>query len=287
MNPLASPTWQGALLLFAGALVLWEMWRGWRRGAVRALIHFSAFVLSGILGLMAGQATGFVVDKVFPGNGVLAGALVGSFVTLLILALVLFLGAVLFKRTAQQPSGMLRLIYGGGGAFFGLLTALVLLWGGITIIRTFGAAARMSLGGRPESSASPVAKALLTLQESLELGGPGKAAKAVDVVPQEVYDMVERIGKLTADRDAMMRFFDSPGMQDLMQNPKIAALLNDPSVVRAAEEKNLPALLGHPSLIAAAGDPALQKQLAGFDLQKALDYALPVPQSSPPHKKKP
>ncbi|MEI6280013.1 MAG: CvpA family protein [Verrucomicrobiae bacterium] len=284
---LASPFWQGMIFLFAALLLLWEIWGGWRRGVIRSAIHFSAFVFSGILGILAGQATAFVVEKVLPGYGFLSGLLAGSLVTLVVLALALLLGAILFKRTEHQPSGLVRMLYGAGGAFFGLLTGLVLVWGGITLIRTFGVAAQVAMAGRPGKSDSPLAKAMLTLKESLELGPAGKVVESVDVLPPEIYGMIVRVGKLTSDREAMVRFLDYPGAQEILRNPRMAALLNNPAVARAAEQKNFLFLMRNRELFEAVQDPALQKQLSEFNLQKALDYAFPAAQASPAPKKIP
>lgn len=283
----ASPSWQGAIFLGALLFLLWEIWSGWRRGVVRSGIHFCAFVLSGFLGILAGQASAFVVEKMLPGYGFFAGALVGSVVTLVVLALALVLGAVLFKRTGQQSSGVVRLFYGTGGAFFGLLTGLFLLWGGITIIRTFGVVAQTAMGNRPPAQAPPVAQAMIKLKDSLELGPAGKMVESVDVVPPDIYEMITRIGKMTSDQEAMMRFLDYPGMQEILQHPRVAALLNDPSVLLAAQERNFLALMQNKTLLEAVNDPSLQKKLAGLDLQKALDYAFPKPQASPSSEKKP
>lgn len=282
----ASPAWQGVLFFAAFLFLLWEIWTGWRKGVVRSAINFCAFVFSGLLGILAGQATAFVVEKVFRGWGFLAGAFVGSMVTLGVLGLLLLLGAILFKRTGQQPSSMIRLLYGFGGAFFGLLTGLVLIWGGITIIRTFGIAAQTAIGNRPPAEAPAVAKALITLKDSLELGPAGKVVESVDAVPPGVYEIITRIGKLTSDPEAMMRFLDYPGVQEIIQHPRVAALMNDPDVVGDARSKNFLGLMQSRALLDAVNDPSLQKKLSALDLQKALDYAFPKPQTSPtPHKK--
>jgi len=281
-----SPLWQGILIFAAFLFLIWELWNGWRRGVIRSGINFCAFVFSGFLGILAGQATAFVVEKILPGYGFLAGALAGSIVTLVVLCLSLFLGAVLFKRTGQQPSSMLRLLYGAGGAFFGLLTGLVLIWGGITIIRTFGIVAETTAGNRSPSEMSLPARTMVMLKDSLELGPAGKIAESVDVIPPEIYETLSRIGKLTSDQEAMMRFLDYPGVQDIMQDPRVAALLKDPDVVRDAQDRNILRLMQSRGLLEAVNDPSLQKKLSGLDLQKALDYAFPVPQASPtPHKK--
>lgn len=282
----ASPFWQGILFFSAFVLLLWEVWSGWRRGVLRSAVYFSAFVFSGFLGILAGQATGFVVEKILPGFGFLGGAFFGSIVTLLVLGLAFFLGAILFKRTAQQPSGVVRFFYGAGGAFFGLLTSLLLIWGGITIIRAFGVLAQTAIGNRPMAEAPSVAKSLIVLKDSLELGPAGKIAESVDVIPPSVYEMVTRIGKLTTDQDAMMRFLDYPGIQEVLQNPNVADLMNDPDIVRAAQNRDFIRLLGSPELLKTVNDPSLQKKLVAVDLQKALDYAFPTPQASPsPHQK--
>ena len=282
-----SPVWQGALFFAAFLFLLWELWGGWRRGVVRSGINFCAFVFSGVLGLLAGQATWFVVEKALPGCGWMAGAFVGSIITLVVLCLSLFLGAVLFKRTAQQPSGVLRLLYGIGGSFFGLLTGLVILWGGITIIRASGMVAATAIRDRPLSEAPLVAKTLVTLKDSLELGPAGKAAEAVDAVPPGIYEMIDRIGKLTSDPSAMARLLDYPGMQEIMQHPRVAALLKDPEIARDAQERNILGLMQSRALLDAVNDPSLQKKLEGLDLQKALDSAFPGPKPSPAPKKKP
>ena len=284
---LGSPLWQGVLFFAALLFLLWELWSGWRRGIVRSGVNFCAFVFSGFLGVLAGQATGFVVEKVLPGYGLMAGAGVGSVVTLVVLGLTLFLGAVLFKRTGQQPSSVLRLLYGLGGSFFGLLTALVILWGGITIIRAFGAVAQTSMGGRSLSDVSSATKALVTLKDSLELGPAGKVAESVDVIPPGIYEMIGRVGTLTSDQAAMARFLDYPGMQEILQHPRVAALLKDPEVVRDAQDRNFLGLMRSKALLDAVNDPSLQKKLSVLDLQKALDFAFPAPRPSPPPKKKP
>ena len=282
-----SPLWQG-ILFFAGFLfLLWELWSGWRRGVIRSGVSFCAFVFSGFLGILAGQATGFVVEKILPGYGFLAGAFAGSIVTLVVLGLALFLGAVLFKRTGQQPSGMLRLFYGLGGAFFGLLTGLVILWGGITIIRAFGAVAETTAGVRSFAGISAPAQAMAKLKDSLELGPAGQALVAVDAVPPGIYEAIGRIGKLTSDQAAMARFLDYPGVQEIMQHPRMVALLRDPAVVRDAQDRNFLGLMQSRALLDAVNDPSLQKKLSGLDLQKALDYAFPVPEAAPSSDKQP
>jgi hypothetical protein len=282
-----SPFWQAAMFILAALFLLWELWAGWRRGIVRAAVHFFAFVLSGTIGFLAGQVVAKLIEKVFPGYGLFAGLLVGSFLTLIILALALILGAVLFKRTAQQPSNTLRLLFGAGGAFFGLLTGLFILWGGLSIVRTFGTIAESSAKTQPGATAPALNRSLVTLKDSLELGPVGRVLESVDIIPPQTYDLIQRVGKLTSDQDAMMRLLDYPGMQEILQNPRMATLVSDPEVAEAASRRDIFTLMRNKKLLDAATDPELSKLLLSLDLQKALDYALPPEQASPTPNPKP
>jgi hypothetical protein len=79
---------------------------------------------------------------------------------------------------------------------------------------------------------------------------------------------------MTGSPDAAARLFSYPPLQQLLAQPKIAAVFTDPAVAKAAAEGNYFALLSSPQLSAAASDPEVQKSFTGFDWQKALDYAL-------------
>jgi len=283
----ASPFWQNALLYGASLFLLWEIYGGWRRGVIRSGLHFGAFVLSGFLGMMVGQAIAAVVAIVMPGVSFFAGLGVGLAVTLIVLAVCLFLSAILFKRTYQQPPGFVRTLFGLGGAFFGLLTGLFILWGTISLVRASGALAQSSMAGRKPKDAPALAQGLATLKKSLEMGSIGKLVKSVDILPNEAYDHMVRLSKLTADPNAMVRFLDYPGVMKIVAHPRIQAILQDPELVAASQKKDYAALLRNSALMQAVSDPSLQKLVMSLDLQKALDYAMPPDQSPPTSKSKP
>ncbi|NBS51030.1 MAG: CvpA family protein [Spartobacteria bacterium] len=283
----ASPFWQNALLYGASLFLLWEIYGGWLRGVIRSGLHFGAFVLSGFLGMMVGQAIAAVVAIVMPGVSFFAGLGVGLAVTLFVLAVCLFLSAIVFKRTYQQPPGFVRTLFGLGGAFFGLLTGLFILWGTISLVRASGALAQSSMAGRKPKDTPALAQGLATLKESLEMGSIGTLVKSVDILPNEAYDHIVRLSKLTADPNAMMRFLDYPGVMKIVAHPRIQAILQDPELVAASEKHDYAALLRNPALMQAVSDPSLQKLVMGLDLQKALDYAMPPDQSPTTSKSKP
>lgn len=284
---LASPFWQGILFFVAGIFLLWETWEGWRRGVIRSMIHFAAWALSGFAGIYIGYFVTAIVEKFLPASAFFIGLLTGSFAALFILGALLLFGAVIFKRTAQQPSSMIRLLYGIGGAFFGFLTGLLLLWGGISLIRASGAIAESAMTNRSPSEAPASARMLITLKESLELEPAGKIVKSVDMVSPQTYDTILRLGKLRSDEKAMRRFLDCPNVQEILQNPSMAALLQDPQVVQAVETGNIFSLMQSKVVLNAINDPELKKLLFHFDLQKALDYACPPRQTLQTQKKQP
>jgi hypothetical protein len=283
----ASPFWQNALLYGASLFLLWEIYGGWRRGVIRSGLHFGAFVLSGFLGMMVGQAIAAVVAIVMPGVSFFAGLGVGLAVTLIVLAICLFLSAILFKRTYQQPPGFVRTMFGLGGAFFGLLTGVFILWGTVSLVRAAGALAQSSMAGQKPKDAPALAQGLATLKESLEMGSIGALVKSVDILPNEAYDHIVRLSKLTADPNAMVRFLDYPGVMKIVAHPRIQAILQDPELVAASQKKDYAALLRNSALMQAVSDPSLQKLMMSLDLQKALDYAMPPDQSPTTSKSKP
>jgi hypothetical protein len=278
---LASPFWQNAIVYLAGLFLVWEIFGGWRRGIIRAGLHFGAFVASGFLGLLAGQSAAGIIGVVMPGFSLLAGLIVGAVVTLVVLGACLFLSAIVFKRTHQQPPGLTRWFFGIGGAFFGLLTGLFLLWGGVSIIRAAGTLAQAS-NNTSESSLT-----LVALKASLEKGPLGGLVKSVDIVPTETYDRMVRLSELSKDRDAMMRFLDDPGVQKVLAHPRVQALMDDPEVIQAAETKNFAVLLQSRTVMNAATDPSLQKLVMSLDLEKALDRATVTKQNTVTPSKKP
>ena len=213
--------------------------------------------------------------------GSIAGVVVGGALGIFLLVTIWILAAVLFKRTGNQGSGIFRIIWGAGGALFGLLIGLTVLWGGISIVRSLGtiAESRVETPDNRRPAQPAVAEGLLALKKSLELGSAGRFLTSVDVLPPDFYELFVQIGKLTSDEQAMRRFLEHPALQDILQNPRIVDLANDPGVIRACEEGNIFLFFDNEAVAAAIADPALAEQLKKVDLGAALKFAL---ESSPP-----
>jgi hypothetical protein len=289
-----SPFWQITIFGIAAVYLLWETYRGWRNGVIRAGIQLAAIVVSSLLGICAANLAAAPLGGLGQFSGLVAGGIVGCGVGLVVFALILILGALLFKRTDHQRSGSVRLLWGAGGALCGFVLGLIILWGGISCVRALGALAHARSkasepGGPPPSR---IATGLVTMKESLELGPAGKIVEAADPVPSDFYDLIRQMGELSSSPEAVGRFLHYPGINALLANPTISRLLEDPAIARASQEGNAFALMTNQKLIAAVQDPLLAAQLSKIDLRAALKFALekpspsPSPSPKPPAKKK-
>ena len=257
----------GWLWLAAGLYLLFEIWRGWRRGVVRHGVSVFALLTAGGIGWIFAWMTGFVSDRLIPLPPPAGRMVFGLAAGIAFYVAAVVISSTLFKKTSQQPPGKVRFLYGVGGAFFGLIFGLTILWGGISIFRALGAvaAARETAPGDAE---------LVALKESLEEGTTGALVDKVDIVPSEVYGLITKLVRMTQSPDAVARFFAYPKTQQLLAQPKIAEFLQDPSVIGAASEGNYFALFANPKVAEIIADPGVQKSFETFELEKALDYAL-------------
>lgn len=297
--PHGSPFWQGILFLAAILFLVWEAWRGWRSGLIRSGLNLAAMVVSAIVLYFGGMVASAPFGGLGTFAGFMAGLVVGGGLAFAAFALIWLIGALVFKRTEHQGSGLVKLFWGLGGAFFGLILGVFLLWGGISILRTLGVLAESrlsSFGPTPSPAAAPAhataeppkstfagntATNLVVLKKSLELGPAGKFVESVDVIPPDFYELILQIGQVTGSQEAMMRFIQYPGIQQIMNNPRMTDLLNDPAVIKAAEDRNYMGLVGNKALLKAVEDPALAEDLKKIDLRAALKFALETPPSSP------
>ena len=72
-----SPEWQRYIFIAATLFLIWEIWRGWKYGAVRGLLRLAALFCAWIGGTTAAGATGTVIGFVTKEPPLLAPAIVG------------------------------------------------------------------------------------------------------------------------------------------------------------------------------------------------------------------
>ena len=273
---------------FALVLILFEVVRGWRRGAVRQVVRLFALGAAYAVAFFGGRMLLPLVRPFLPAPDLFISIAAGAILALMVYAGVTTLGAILFKRTGQQSAGIVRLLYGVCGAALGVFFGLFGVWLAVVAIRSAGAIANGDLGThttaqhqpaplttRPHPSPAPaITVSLAKLKNSIELGSLGEIVRAVDVVPTQAYQTLGKVGTVVSRPESAGRFLSYPGAKELAENARIVALRDDPEIIELIQQGRFLDLLQNPKLIDAMNDPALAAQLRRFDLQQALDYAL-------------
>jgi hypothetical protein len=293
-----SPLWQAVFISFAVVLILFEVVRGWRLGLVRQLVRIAALVVAYAAAIFGGRLLVPIVRPFLKMPDIVLSFLAGAVLALVIYALVASLGMVLFKRTGQENSQLIHLIYAFSGAFVGLLFGAFALWLFVASVRAIGAVADAQIRSQARSpeagqsttlhardvrqrflsdpnAASPaLATSLARLKNSLELGPFGTAVKQTDPVPLKTYETLAKVGSVFSNPERAQKFLTFPGARELSEHPKIVALRDDPEISRMITQGRFLDLLQNQRIIEAANDPSLAERIKKFDLQRALDYAV-------------
>ena len=290
-----STAWQTIFVSFALVLILLEIIRGWLLGIVRQLMRVAAIIAAYAVAFFCGSMTVPLLRPVVKMPDIILSALGGAILAFLVYALVASLGSILFKRTAQQSSGAVRLVYGLSGALVGFLFGAFFVWLVLVGVRSLGSIAEAQVRARPAnqqarnesrlSNRNPseervpsfdpdsITPLLARLKNSVELGALGDFVKKADAMPPGVYQTLTDVGTVFANPESARRFLSFPGAVELSEHPKIVALRNDPEIMSMIEQGRLVELLRDPRILGAANDPALAERVKKFDLRKALEYA--------------
>jgi hypothetical protein len=301
-----SPLWQTIFVSFAVVVVLFEIARGWRLGLPRQLVRVAAVVAAYSTALFGGRFLLPLLRPLLKIPDFVISTIGGALLALIVYSVISALGRILFKRTGQQASGIVRWIYGAAGAFIGFFFGAFLLWLLVVGIRSLGAIAEAQVNsGAPANlprfaeragrAGSPVrhtatavpdenslVMSLARLKKSIELGSVGDLVKQTDILPTGIYDTLGKTGEVFSKPQSAERFLSYPGVRELADQPKILALRADPEIMRMISEGRLLELLQDDRLIEAANDPALAAQLKRFDFKGALDHALQESRAATP-----
>ncbi|MGI8435574.1 MAG: CvpA family protein [Chthoniobacterales bacterium] len=290
-----SPLWQTVFVSFAVLLLLFQIIRGWRLGLPRQLVRIGAIVAAYSAALLGGSLLLPILRPLLRVPDFVITAVGGIVLALIVYSVVNMAGTILFKRTGQQSSGLVRMVYGISGAVLGIFFGLFFIWMLLMGVRSLGAIGEAQVSAQNSSTPSPVvtntrgrrraslppppvdensiAFTMARLKKSIELGPLGNAVKQTDVMPGGIYDTLTKVGQVFARPESAQRFMSYPGVAELTDDPKILALRADPEITQMLEQGRLWDLLRDEHLIAAVNDPALKERLKKFDLRKALDYA--------------
>jgi hypothetical protein len=295
-----SPLWQVVFISFAVILILFETVRGWRLGLMRQIVRLVALGAAYAAGFLGGGSLLVPVARpFFKVPDAMVSLLCGAALALVTYAVVSGVGAILFKRTSQQESGVVRIIYGSTGAIIGLFFGAFLLWLTVAGVRAIGALAEGQARSRSQAAAygaqdptsraievrrrflsesedgtAALAASLARLKNSLELPPLGKAVKQADPVSQNTYQTLEKASSVFSSPERTQKFLTFPGAQELSEHPKIVALRSDPEITDLIAQGRFLDLLQNPRVIEVANDPVLAERIRKFDFQRALDYAL-------------
>ena len=236
-------------LLFLGGsalLVLVQAFRGWRLGVVRQLVNLGR-AAAGLWLRPSVRAAGhpcFSSARLSGSARLRAGGLGGGLPGLFCRRL---RGRVLFRRTDQQGLGLVRLGYGAGGSFIGMLGGLVTVWLLVLGIRFLGTAAEAEVNlarqrARAHGRLPPgeMAVQLAHLKRSLDSGATGAVISSMDPIPARSYVIVNKITKVLSSVDSMNRFVAFPGTRTLGENPRIVGLAPGPGDPAPRAETGLP-----------------------------------------------
>ncbi|MEY2525973.1 MAG: hypothetical protein QOE73_744, partial [Verrucomicrobiota bacterium] len=133
MNPqmqqtVGSPLWQLVFISFAVVLVLFEIARGWRLGLMRQAMRVIAIVAAYGAAYFGGKLLVPVARPLLKVPDVCLSILCSAVLALLVYAVITGIGTIVFKRTRQQTSAIIRFLYGFTGAVIGLFLGGFLVW---------------------------------------------------------------------------------------------------------------------------------------------------------------
>lgn len=292
----AAPGWQLVFVSLAVVIILLEIIHGWRLGLVRQLVRVIAIVVAYCCAFFAARSTVPLMRSFFKLPDPILAVLGGAILAAILFAAINLTGAFLFKKTAQQQSRLVRLIWGSTGAFLGILLGLFTIWLVFAGIRMVGSVAEARLqaqkapanaAAQPNGSAqsqsdsvpprvlpNPLMTMLADMKSSLERGRVGEVVRTIDPLPPALYRALEKAGEVASNVQSAERFFSFPGAREISEHPKVVALRNDPRVKELIADGRIFELMKNQRMIDAMNDPALQARVKKFDLERALDYAL-------------
>jgi len=293
-----SRVWQMVFISFAIVLILFETIRGWRLGIMRQLVRVVAVVAGYAAAYFGGDMLVPLLRSSVKMPDIVISALAGAILAVAVYGIIASLGTILFKRTAQQSFGMVRLVYGLSGALLGVCFGAFFVWLVLIGIRSVGSIADAQVHARPKpeinrtpsrlAAQSPVPERtssvadidvdsvttlLARLKNSVEMGTVGDLVKKTDVMPAGVYHTLSEAGTVFSNPETARQFLSYPGARELSEHPKIVALRNDPEIAEMIAQGRFLELLRDPRVVDAMNDPKLAEDIKRFDMKKALEFA--------------
>ena len=191
-----SPQWQGVVLLCSALWILISMLRGWSTGLMRQLTVIVAFIVATFLVLHFTSNLAAYLHREVP--QVLQTPIAALLIWIISYNGILLIGRILFKRTRDQDSVLVRIIYGAGGALLGFAYGLFFIWSLLIGVRVIGRIAENQIEmQRAESEpSSHFVLSLAKLKNSVELGVGRSVINTVDPTPPGFYRELDQYSRL-------------------------------------------------------------------------------------------
>lgn len=268
-----SPQWQGTVLLCSALWILISMLRGWTTGLMRQLMAIVAFLVSAFLVLHFTSNLAEYLHRELP--QVFQAAIAALLIWIISYNGILLVGRILFKRTRDQDSLPVRIIYGAGGALLGFAYGLFFIWSILIGVRVIGRIAENQIEMQRAESA-PSGKFVLSLaklKNSVELGVGRSVINAVDPAPPAFYRELDQYSRLIGNPRAIRKMLDYPGFRRVLQDSKIVDLQRDPELLADIQSGNLLGVFANRKVVALMNDSQLRQVFSLGELKAALDYA--------------
>jgi hypothetical protein len=310
------PNWS---LILGACWILGCLISGWSKGLVRQSLSLISLAGGGYAGYsLALPASQWLPESVLPGLLRLpVAALLGALSCWIVGAI---LSALLIKETENQKLGIIRLLWGFGGAALGVVYGIATLMVAYEIHR-FGqsleygyAIGRRSARAQAESRTDKSAESL-NPQDAVALKGAptGPAAKAIptppiivpdlrpkkpetlqgqfshiaaawDPVPERYYIRTSRFAEVFSNQNATARLFTAPDItsigQALPQNFGFNVVVKDEALRSALRKSDLWGVLTNPNLAITLQSSNVRAKLNAINPDALLDFALTIPAST-------
>jgi hypothetical protein len=269
-----SQQWQTAIFLITAAWILVSAARGWGKGLMRQLVGIVALVAAGFLVL---HYTGQMSESLHLHIPALILVPVAAvLIWILSFNSIVLIGHLLFKRTKECESPLLRLIYGVGGGIIGLCYALLFVWCAFIGLKVIGriAANQVEIQRVKNERSEAFILNLAKLKNSIELGYGRALLDLVDPFPRSFYREIDQYSRVIEDPEALRKLLDYPGFRRIWESPQVAELERDPEIDADLRRGDIVAILTNRKVIALFDDPQIQSVFTRGDMEAALTYAL-------------
>jgi hypothetical protein len=269
-----SPQWQTAIFMIAAAWILVSAARGWGKGLMRQLVGIVALVAAGFLVLhYTGQMSEFLHPHI---PALILVPVAAVLIWILSFNSIILIGHLLFKRTRECESPLLRLIYGVGGGIIGLCYGLLFVWCVLVGLKVIGriAASQVEIQRMKDERSEAFILNLAKFKNSMELGYGRAVLALVDPFPHSFYREIDQYSQIIEDPEALRKLLDYPGFRRIWESPQVVELERDPEIAADIRRGDIVAILANRKVIALFNDPQIQSVFTQGDVEAALTYAL-------------